>query len=93
MGVDGTLDLIMDKQSAYFATSQLTRAYDLAGPQAPSSLHIRNQENSAALGGMRRPDRSVLANPLYRSVGAELHSMALDFIKDYPSSLKVIRGL
>ena len=83
----------MDKQSAYFATSQLTRAYDLAGPQAPTSLHIRNQENAMALGGMRRPDRSILASPLYRIVGAKVHIMASDFIKDFPSSLNVIRGL
>ena len=93
MGISGTLDLIMDKQSAYFATSQLTRAYDLAGPQAPTSLHLRNQENSVALGGMRRPDLSVRSNPLYRSIGAKLHIMASDFIKDFPSSLNVIRGL
>ena len=83
----------MDKQSSYFTSAQLTRAYDLAGPPAPTKLQTRNLENSLALGGMRRPDISVQSNPLYRYTGSTLHSMALSFIDYYPETLEVVRAI
>ena len=87
------MDLIMDKQSAYFTTARPTRAYDLAGPSAPSKLHRRNEENAHALGGMRRPDIPVQSNTSYRGVGKELHAMATQFIDEHPESLEVIKAI
>ena len=63
---DGILDSLIDKQSAFFSSSHLYRSVDLAGPATQSSLHIRNIENDKALGGMRRPDRSVQQSSRYR---------------------------
>ena len=85
----------MDVQSAFFSNTQLARAYDLAGPAPQSALHIRNVENAQALGGMRRPDLSVLASPGYRHWGDRFHNMALDFIGRHPDAMLVthdIRG-
>ena len=93
MGEEGTPDGIMDKQGAYFTSANLARAYDLAGPSAPSRLHTRNLENAKALGGMRRPDLSVQRNPLYRAVGKRLHAMAASFIGRHPETLAVINAL
>ena len=83
----------MDKQGSYFTSAHLARAYDLAGPSAPSRLHIRNVENARALGGMRRPDLSVQHNPHYRSVGRKLHTMAASFIDRHPETLEIINAL
>ena len=83
----------MDKQSAFFGTSQLYRSCDLAGPSNPSSLHIRNIENFEALGGMRRPDRSVQQLSGYSIVGADIHAMATKFITEYPHILDVVQNL
>ena len=90
---EGISDNIMDKQSAYFGTADLYRDADLAGPSAPSKLHVRNLENQQALGGMRRPDLSVRRNPAYRTIGQALHGMAPSFIKDNPTTLQVVRDL
>ena len=84
------VDATMDRQSAYFSTTTLSRAYDLAGPVAESALHRRNIENMQALGGMRRPDRSVQTNSKYRTLGTRLSAMAMQFIKDYPAAMRVI---
>ena len=83
----------MDKQSAFFSNTQLARAYDLAGPAPQSALHIRNVENAQALGGMRRPDLSVLASPGYRHWGDRFHNMALDFIGRHPDAMLVIHDI
>ena len=80
----------MDRQSAYFSTTTFSRAYDLAGPVAESALHRRNIENMQALGGMRRPDRSVQANTKYRILGFRLSAVVMQFIKDYPAAMLVI---
>ena len=83
----------MDRQSAFFASSQLLRSYDLAGPAPKSKLHYRNLENDEALGGMRRPDRSVHTSPGYRSVGQRIFDMGEAFIKSNPKSLDIVRDL
>jgi hypothetical protein len=83
----------MDRQSSFFASSRLVRAYDLAGPAQQSKLHARNLENDVALGGMRRPDRSVHTSPGYRAVGQQLFTMGEAFIKDNPSALNIVREL
>ena len=44
----------MDKQSSYFASSHLLRAYDLAGLARKSKLHVRNLENEVALGELKK---------------------------------------
>ena len=90
---EGIVDNTMDKQSAFFGTSQLYRSCDLAGPATASALHIRNVENLEALGGMRRPDRSVQQHDTYGIIGAELHSMAVKFITDHPHILSVVQNL
>ena len=83
----------MDKKSAYFSSTQLARAYDLAGPVGRSALHVRNAENAMALGGMRRPDLSVQANAGYRLWGDKFYNMAMDFIGRHPDSLLVIQAI
>ena len=83
----------MDKQSAFFGASHLYRSCDLAGPAAPSALHTRNIENFDALGGMRRPDRSVQQLSGYRIVGAEISCMAEQFISEHPHTLGVVQDL
>ena len=83
----------MDKQSAYFSSTQLARACDLAGPVGRSALHVRNAENAMALGGMRMPDLSVQANAGYRLWGDKFYNMAMDFIGRHPDSLLVIQAI
>ena len=83
----------MDRQSAYFSTTRLSRAYDLAGPTPHSALHLRNAENDSALGGMRRPDLSVQTNPKYRQWGDRLSAMAFDFIGKFPEAMRVIKDI
>ena len=91
--MDGTLDLIMDKQSAFFSSSHLYRSVDLAGPATQSSPHIRNIENDKALGGMRRPDRAVQQSSRYREVGMDIFGMASQFITNHPETLEIVSDL
>ena len=90
---DGILDSLMDKQSAFFSSSHLYRSVDLAGPAAQSSLHLRNIENDKALGGMRRPDRSVQQSSRYRQVGMDIFDMASQFITNHPETLEIVSDL
>ena len=90
---EGIADNIMDKQSAFFGSSQLYRDCDLAGPAVPSALHIRNIENTESLGGMRRPDRSVKLIEGYKTIGKELYDMATQVISDNPEALGVVQDL
>ena len=75
-------DDIMSKQSAFFGTTALSRAYDLAGPKPAAGPAIRASENWQCLGGMRRPDRSVLSNEGYKRPGRRLQAMAEQFVNE-----------
>jgi hypothetical protein len=50
-------------------------------------------ENFEALGGMRRPNRSVQQLGGYRIVGAEIPSMAEQFISQHPHTFGVVQDL
>jgi len=86
-------DDIMSKQSAFFGTTALSRAYDLAGPKPATGPAIRASENWQCLGGMRRPDRSVLSNEGYKRPGRRLQAMAEQFVNDHPESLAIAESL
>ena len=86
-------DDIMSKQSAFFGTTALSRAYDLAGPKPATGPAIRASENWQCLGGMRRPDRSVLTNEGYKRPGKRLQDMAEQFVNDHPESMAVAESL
>ena len=76
----GTRDNIMYKQAAFFGSAELRREADLAGPAPKSRAECRTEENLEALGGMRRPDRSVAKRAAYIEQGEALAKMAEKFI-------------
>ena len=86
-------DDIMSKQAAFFGTTALSRAYDLAGPKPATGPAIRAAENWKCLGGMRRPDRSVLSDEGYKRPGKRLQDMAEQFVNDYPEALAIAESL
>jgi len=91
---DGKIvDDIMAKQSAFFGTTALSRAYDLAGPKSATGPAVRASENWQCLGGMRRPDRSVLSNDGYNRPGRCLQAMAEQFVDDHPESMAIAESL
>ena len=83
----------MSKQAAFFGTTALSRAYDLAGPKPATGPAIRAAENWKCLGGMRRPDRSVLSDEGYKRPGKRLQDMAEQFVDDYPEALAIAESL
>ena len=90
---DGTKDDVMVKQSAFFGSTSLSRAYDLAGPRADTGPVVRANENLACLGGMRRPDRSARVHVGYKKAGRHLLGMLEEFDDQFPSTLEVAESL
>ena len=82
-------DDIMSKQSSFFGTATLSRAYDLAGPRPDTGPVIRANENWECLGSMRRPDRSVLSHDGYRRAGGHLRDMVERFVDQYPDAMEI----
>ena len=83
----------MHRQSAFFNETALYRDALLTEPGRPSTKQIREHENAAALGGMRRPDLSVQADPRYRRVGQQLWDMLADYVDQHQDLLQVVQGL
>ena len=86
-------DDVMVKQSAFFGSTSLSRAYDLAGPRAATGPVVRANENLACLGGMRRPDRSAQAHDGYKKAGRHLLCMLEEFVDEFPATLDVAESL
>ena len=83
----------MSRQSAFFGPTSLRRTYDLAGTPHESRVEARERENQAALGGMRRPDRSVDTGLDYAGAGKELGRMLAGIIHRYPATLDLVEQL
>ena len=83
----------MSRQSAFFGPTSLCRTYDLAGTPHESRVEARERENSAALGGMRRPDRSVDTGLDYAGAGKELGQMLDGIIHKHPATLDLVEQL
>ena len=83
----------MAKQSAFFGSTSLSRAYDLAGPRAATGPVVRANENWECLGGMRRPDRSVQNHEGYKRAGRRLLDMLEDFVDQFPQTMEIAESL
>jgi len=86
-------DEVMSKQSAFFGSTSLSRAYDLAGPRAATGPVIRANENWECLGGMRRPDRSVQSHEGYKRAGSHLLDMVENFVDQFPQTMEIAESL
>ena len=82
----------MYKQSAYFGTMALYRSVDLAGPAAASRGFRRAEQNEAALGGMRRPDKAMAKLAGYDHVHQSLSVLFSKFMSWLKSSFWLIRA-
>ena len=57
--LDGVSDDVISRRSSNFGTATLTRAVNLAGLAPACQKAVREQQNRACLGDMRRPDLSA----------------------------------
>ena len=87
------VDNHMARQSAYFGNTTLERAVELAGPRAISGREQRNFENDFALGGMRRPDKSVATRPQYAEVGKAMRSVLDALVEKFPEVLQLVQDM
>ena len=91
--LEGTPDEAMLRQSAFFSDAVLHREVQLGARQGPTTRQAKAQEDEFALGGMRRPDKSVLQSPLYAKVGQRLREMLERFVERHPHSFLVVNSL
>ena len=83
----------MSRQSAFFGGTTLERTQELAGPREESGRERRNAENDQALGGMRRPDRSVESQSRYLETGKVLRGVLMDILVEFPVVLQIVRDI
>eukprot|EP00973_Karenia_brevis_P050499 7009249-Karenia_brevis.AAC.1 len=86
-------DHTMAKQSSYFGTAILHHDVSLKGPRPITGVEQRAEENRQALGGMRRPDKSVKTKGLYRQAGQQIQCALGNIVDTYPKLTQIVQDL